>query len=438
MSFAVCNASVDVAVVAGADDYATGSKLTPETRIPMGSTTKLFTAVAALRLAENGTISTSRWRRMSTNTSRAAAVRERRRSACRGAWRRRTASRSPTPRARASPRSSRRRSSCLRYLHCHANATAGIPPKATLRELWDAQPAIENVTYRHLLSMRGGIKDYYYDPTQLDLSVEPRHSPGRRPARPRLSACNWRGSDKTVMGSTRDVEPLEFLVHQDHGTASSRPARRASSLRASPARGRRSPAALLDEWFRARRPRPRRRARAQRLGGARPARLGLGRQAPRRRRRRLLRAGHLPDARQGGESVLGPHAGRRRRPLRRDFQPLVPQLVRGGNIGAAPRDVARFTAAVFGPGNRAALARERRRAPSRSTRSPTASPRTASRTASASRRSGRRCPTARWRRSRTWSAGRSGGRSATRGSTTARAVRSPTTSPTWGWASRSR
>ena len=42
---------------------------------------------------------------------------------------------------------------CLRYLHCHANATAGIPPKATLRELWDAQPAIENVTYRHLLSI---------------------------------------------------------------------------------------------------------------------------------------------------------------------------------------------------------------------------------------------------------------------------------------------
>ena len=50
--------------------------------------------------------------------------------------------------------------------------------------------AIENVTYRHLLSLRGGIKDYYYDSTQ------------------------W--LYRTVMGSTRDVEPLEFLVHQDH------------------------------------------------------------------------------------------------------------------------------------------------------------------------------------------------------------------------------
>ena len=193
-SLAVYNASVDVAVVAGADDYATGSKLTPQTRIPMGSTTKLFTAVAALRLAENGTISLDEpvaphvdaylARPQPCENEPAICVPQclptaycltKPDAACAGI---------PKEQQAAC-------SYCLRYLHCHANATAGIPPKATLRELWDAQPAIENVTYRHLLSMRGGIKDYYYDPTQ------------------------W--LYRTVMGSTRDVEPLEFLVHQDHG-----------------------------------------------------------------------------------------------------------------------------------------------------------------------------------------------------------------------------
>ena len=193
MSFAVYNASVDVAVVAGADDYATGSKLTPETRIPMGSTTKLFTAVAALRLAENGTISLDEpvaphvdkylARPQPCENEPAICVPQclptaycltKPDAACAGI---------PKEQQAAC-------SYCLRFLHCHANATAGIPPKATLRELWDAQPAIENVTYRHLLSMRGGIKDYYYDSTQW--LCKPRHSPAtsRRPARPRLSACN--------------------------------------------------------------------------------------------------------------------------------------------------------------------------------------------------------------------------------------------------------
>ena len=50
MSFAVYNSSVDVAVAAGKNDYAAGTWLTNATRIPMGSTTKQFTAVAALRL----------------------------------------------------------------------------------------------------------------------------------------------------------------------------------------------------------------------------------------------------------------------------------------------------------------------------------------------------------------------------------------------------
>ena len=233
-------------------------------------------------------------------------------------------------------------------LHCHANATAGIPPKATLRELWDAQPAIENVTYRHLLSMRGGIKDYYYDSTQWH--CKPRHSPAtsRRPASGPCS--NWRGSDKTVMGSTRDVEPLEFLVHQDHGFLFA-PGATGVVPPGVPGAGQTvARGALLDERICARAASPSPARSASTTGRARPARLGLGRQAPRRRRRRLLRAGHRSDARQGGEQAR-PHAGRRRRPLVEISNHSCLNSYTGGNIGAAPREVARFTAAVFGPGN---------------------------------------------------------------------------------------
>ena len=54
---AVHNASLELAVSSGLDDYATGAKLTPDHRVPMGSTTKLYTAVAVLRLAEQGALS---------------------------------------------------------------------------------------------------------------------------------------------------------------------------------------------------------------------------------------------------------------------------------------------------------------------------------------------------------------------------------------------
>ena len=57
-SFAIHNESVQIAVAAGANDYSrpATSRLSPETRIPSGSATKLFTSVSVLRLVENGTL----------------------------------------------------------------------------------------------------------------------------------------------------------------------------------------------------------------------------------------------------------------------------------------------------------------------------------------------------------------------------------------------
>ena len=57
-SFAVHNDTMEIAVAAGANDWAkpTTSRLTPNSQIPMGSTTKMYTAVSVVRLAEAGTI----------------------------------------------------------------------------------------------------------------------------------------------------------------------------------------------------------------------------------------------------------------------------------------------------------------------------------------------------------------------------------------------
>ena len=245
MSFAVYNSSVDVAVAAGKNDYAAGTWLTNATRIPMGSTTKQFTAVAALRLAEQGTILLDE--PIAPHVDRYLALPqpcERAPSMC-----------VPTcvPVAHCLTRpgplcagvSRERRATCsycLRFLHCWANATAGVPAKATLRQLWDGEAAIEAVTYRHLLSMRAGLKDYYDDRTNWSLAAPCTRShsgcdslsgPSLCSARAQTlscqcislltlssgclyAACTVSRLYRQVMGSTRDVEPLEFLLHQDH------------------------------------------------------------------------------------------------------------------------------------------------------------------------------------------------------------------------------
>ena len=62
---------------------------------------------------------------------------------------------------------------------------------ATLRNLWANDARIEHVTFRMLISMTSGIKDYYYDRT------------------------NWLFFQ--WYGGTRTVEPLEYLAHMDKG-----------------------------------------------------------------------------------------------------------------------------------------------------------------------------------------------------------------------------
>ena len=56
ISFAVYNGTTDVAVAGGVNDFQTGTPLSPLDRVPSGSTTKFYTAVSVLRLAQNGTL----------------------------------------------------------------------------------------------------------------------------------------------------------------------------------------------------------------------------------------------------------------------------------------------------------------------------------------------------------------------------------------------
>merc|ERR1719161_2400787 len=58
ISLAIHNDTLEAAVASGQDNYADpSSRLTVNKSIPMGSTTKMYSAVGVLRLVENGTIS---------------------------------------------------------------------------------------------------------------------------------------------------------------------------------------------------------------------------------------------------------------------------------------------------------------------------------------------------------------------------------------------
>ena len=53
-SFGMHNATIDLAVASGKNDHRANTKLTTENRIPMGSTTKMYTAVSVLALDQKG------------------------------------------------------------------------------------------------------------------------------------------------------------------------------------------------------------------------------------------------------------------------------------------------------------------------------------------------------------------------------------------------
>ena len=59
----------------------------------------------------------------------------------------------------------------------------------TIKQLWNNDERINRVTFRHVLSMTSGVKDYYSSPAENDFLI------------------------KTQLETTRDVTPLEFLRH---------------------------------------------------------------------------------------------------------------------------------------------------------------------------------------------------------------------------------
>ena len=168
-SLGVSNQSMEVAVVSGQNDYADpNSKLTTDSQIPMGSTTKFFTAVSLLRLAAAGNLSLDDRIAPYVDAYLATPL------PCAEAPDMCESDCVPWAHCYAKPdaigckmQSKSHKASCsycFRYLHCFQGRGMVQPPtRISLKQLWDNQPEIEQVTFRQLLSMTSGIKDYYFD-----------------------------------------------------------------------------------------------------------------------------------------------------------------------------------------------------------------------------------------------------------------------------------
>lgn len=190
-SFAIANDSVEVAVASGLDDRARRTNLTRDMQIPQGSTTKMYTAVAVMRLQEQGVLRLDdavaphidRYLSHKLPCAEAPATCAARCAPTARCWVDRNASgcESTTPETFAAC------SYCVRYFHCDEFRTAGAPEAVTLTNVWDNDATIEQVTFRQLLTMASGVKDYFFD------------------------RSNW--LYREVMAGTRDIEPLEYLAH---------------------------------------------------------------------------------------------------------------------------------------------------------------------------------------------------------------------------------
>lgn len=148
-SVGVHNSSLEVAVAAGLNDYANGSsKLTVNHKIPMGSTTKMFTAASVLKLAME--------EKLSLNDTVAPAIDAYLAQAlpCSKAPSMCKTQCAPSAHCFVQPTFTCKFVSkdkqatcsyCFRYLHCFASVNSIVPSKLTLKQIWDNDARIEEV-----------------------------------------------------------------------------------------------------------------------------------------------------------------------------------------------------------------------------------------------------------------------------------------------------
>ena len=194
-SLALYNDTTEIAVAAGLNDYSNqSSKLTPNNQIPLGSVTRFFSAVSVLRLVEAGKLKldepiaplVDQYLAYPEPCDQTPAMCE---TECVPFAHCFTSDYSEACAARTASQKNATCSNCFHHLHCFS-ASPDVLSAITLLQIWDNNHNISKVTFRHLLSMTSGVKDYYFDNT------------------------NW--LYKQNMSSKRDVEPLEYLTHMDH------------------------------------------------------------------------------------------------------------------------------------------------------------------------------------------------------------------------------
>jgi CubicO group peptidase (beta-lactamase class C family) len=194
-SFALHNESVEVAVASGLNDHMRRTNLTTDHGIPVGSTTKMYSAVSALRLQERGLLSldepvaphVDRYLAVELPCDEAPPYCAAQCDATASCW----AERSGEGCANITREGWATCTYCVRFFHCDGPQAAGAPRAVTLTMLWENDATIEQVTFRQLLTMSSGIGDYFLDHT------------------------NWL-YDQSI-ARNRTVEPLEYLAHMSHG-----------------------------------------------------------------------------------------------------------------------------------------------------------------------------------------------------------------------------
>ena len=186
--------NAEVTAAAGANDYAhpETSRLTPDTLIPMGSATKTYSAVIALRLAEQGVISMDEPLMPYVDQYLAKQL------DCTTLQQNSYCARICFPQAdqlaqclagggdesTCKELGSRCLAECDGYFHCNAAA----PFTITHQSLLGDDPRLSQITFRQVVSLSSGLKDY--DEGMLI---------------------------RTTLSSFRDVTPLEYLAYMDKG-----------------------------------------------------------------------------------------------------------------------------------------------------------------------------------------------------------------------------